>query len=97
MHRPVGATFGFGGRLVSFVNHKQPTTDPVTGQVRQQSATITITQVRREGSRAAVNADVMLTPAPAFGPISADWAGMPHQQWSQKHSRVYAPSYAGSH
>jgi protein transport protein SEC31 len=36
MKRPVGATFGFGGRLVSFVNSRTQTTDPATGAVRAQ-------------------------------------------------------------
>ncbi len=31
MKRPAGATFGFGGRLVSFSNQKALTTDPVSG------------------------------------------------------------------
>ena len=31
MKRPAGATFGFGGKLVSFSNQKALTTDPVTG------------------------------------------------------------------
>jgi len=49
MMRPCGATFGFGGRLVSFANHKQQITDPATGQVRQvDSATISMTQVVTE-------------------------------------------------
>ena len=49
MMRPCGASFGFGGRLVSFANHKQQITDPATGQVRQvDSATISMTQVVTE-------------------------------------------------
>jgi hypothetical protein len=49
MMRPCGAIFGFGGRLVSFANHKQQMTDPATGQVRQvDSATISLTQVVTE-------------------------------------------------
>ena len=31
MKRPAGATFGFGGKLVSFSNQKALSTDPVTG------------------------------------------------------------------
>ena len=33
MRRPAGARFGFGGKLVSFANHKTQTTDE-SGQVR---------------------------------------------------------------
>jgi hypothetical protein len=41
--------FGFGGRLVSFANHKQQVTDPMTGQVRPvDTAAISISQVRRD-------------------------------------------------
>lgn len=46
LRRPVGACFGFGGRLVSFVNHKQQLTDPMTGQVRAvETGAISISQV----------------------------------------------------
>lgn len=47
LRRPCGATFGFGGKLVSFVNHKQQLPDPATGQVKTvESASINIQQVR---------------------------------------------------
>jgi hypothetical protein len=48
LKRPAGVCFGFGGRLVSFANHKQQVTDPMTGQVRPvDTGAISITQVRR--------------------------------------------------
>lgn len=49
LRRPSGACFGFGGRLVSFSNHTQQLTDPMTGQVRPvETGTVNITQVVTE-------------------------------------------------
>lgn len=49
LRRPSGACFGFGGRLVSFNNHVQQLTDPMTGQVRPvETGTVNITQVVTE-------------------------------------------------
>ncbi|GFR43886.1 hypothetical protein Agub_g5015 [Astrephomene gubernaculifera] len=63
MRRPVGATFGFGGRLVSFTHNRSQHTDPATGAVRMQdSAVLSVKQVvteldlvaRSEGFEAAI-------------------------------------------
>lgn len=49
MKRPCGATFGFGGRLVSFSHNRTQTTDPTTGAVRtQDNAVIAVRQVVTE-------------------------------------------------
>lgn len=49
MRRPVGATFGFGGRLVSFSHNRTQLTDPATGAVRMQdSAVLSVKQVVTE-------------------------------------------------
>ncbi|KAF8071322.1 SEC31B [Scenedesmus sp. PABB004] len=49
LRRPAGVCFGFGGRLVSFANHKQQVTDPMSGQVRPvDTGTISVTQVVTE-------------------------------------------------
>lgn len=48
MRRPVGATFGFGGKLVTFNNHKVQATD-ATGQVVQRDqCVLTLSQVVTE-------------------------------------------------
>ncbi|KXZ53102.1 hypothetical protein GPECTOR_8g92 [Gonium pectorale] len=63
MRRPVGATFGFGGRLVSFMHNRSQLTDPATGSVRMQdTAVLSVKQVvteqelvaRSEGFEAAI-------------------------------------------
>ncbi|PNH06272.1 Protein transport protein Sec31A [Tetrabaena socialis] len=63
MKRPVGATFGFGGRLVSFTHNRTQHTDPATGAVRMQdTAVLSVRQVvteqelvaRSEGFEAAI-------------------------------------------
>ncbi|KAG2498995.1 hypothetical protein HYH03_003181 [Edaphochlamys debaryana] len=63
MKRPVGATFGFGGRLVSFTTNRTQHTDPATGAIRvQDSAVLSVKQVvtetelvtRSEGFEAAI-------------------------------------------
>ncbi|EFJ51095.1 hypothetical protein VOLCADRAFT_120559 [Volvox carteri f. nagariensis] len=63
MRRPVGATFGFGGRLVSFTNNRSQQTDPATGAVRlQDTGIVAVKQVvteqdlvsRSEGFEAAI-------------------------------------------
>ncbi|GLC43098.1 hypothetical protein PLESTF_001202800 [Pleodorina starrii] len=49
MRRPVGATFGFGGRLVSFANNRSQHTDPATGAVRlQDTGVLSVKQVVTE-------------------------------------------------
>ncbi|GIL46865.1 hypothetical protein Vafri_3734 [Volvox africanus] len=49
MRRPVGATFGFGGRLVSFTNNRSQHTDAATGAVRlQDTGILSVKQVVTE-------------------------------------------------
>lgn len=51
MPRSCGATFGFGGKLVSFANVTHPAAD-ASGQAKMvDSASISITQVRSPGKR----------------------------------------------
>lgn len=46
MSRPCGASFGFGGKLVTFSNAKHPAADGAGHTKLVDSATIGITQVR---------------------------------------------------
>lgn len=45
MKRPCGATFGFGGKLVSFANHKTAGQDAMGHPVQREAGVITIAQV----------------------------------------------------
>jgi protein transport protein SEC31 len=46
MKRPVGCSWGFGGRLVSFANTKRQVVDATTGQPKLvDGATISLSQV----------------------------------------------------
>lgn len=49
MKRPVGATFGFGGKLVSFTNHRTPATDASGAQTLVFSkGTLSVSQLVTE-------------------------------------------------
>lgn len=91
MRRPVGATFGFGGRLVSFTHHKAQAVDPATGQPRVvDTAQLSLRQVvteqelvtRSEAFEGAIQGGNLGTlRAYCAGKVAAAGAGQEAETW----------------
>ena len=47
LRRPVGATFGFGGKLVTFDSRNQPTTAPAAGQQNKKTTTSAVVRIHQ--------------------------------------------------